>query len=195
MQTGLKTSLLDRMMAAPERVRARLLKSTSALESSGVPYAIVGGNAVAAWVATVDEGAVRNTRDVNILINRSDLPRARAALEAEGFVHRHVASIDMFLDHPEAKAGDGVHVIFAGEKVRPLDLTPNPPVTASEEMDSLRVLTLDALVRVKLTVYRDKDRTHLRDMIGVGLLDATWPARLPAILGERLQALLDDPQG
>jgi hypothetical protein len=32
-------------------------------------------------------------------------------------------------------------------------------------------------------------------MIGVGLLDATWPARLPAPLGDRLQRLLDDPNG
>jgi putative transposase len=35
----------------------------------------------------------------------------------------------------------------------------------------------------------------IRDMIGVGLLDATWPARLPAPLGDRSQRLLDDPNG
>jgi hypothetical protein len=55
------------------------------------------------------------------------------------------------------------------------------------------VATLDALVRMKLIAWRDKDRTQLRDMIGVGLLDATWPARLPEPLGDRLQRLLDDP--
>jgi hypothetical protein len=48
---------------------------------------------------------------------------------------------------------------------------------------------------MKLTAWRDKDRTHLRDMIGVGLLDATWPARLPPTLGARLQQLLDNPNG
>jgi hypothetical protein len=36
---------------------------------------------------------------------------------------------------------------------------------------------------------------HLLDMIGVGLIDDTWPARFPAELAERLQQLLDDPDG
>jgi hypothetical protein len=38
-------------------------------------------------------------------------------------------------------------------------------------------------------------RVHILDMIGVGLIDATWPARLPAPLGARLQQLLDNPNG
>jgi hypothetical protein len=32
-------------------------------------------------------------------------------------------------------------------------------------------------------------------MIHVGLIDATWPERLPAVLAERLQSLLDNPDG
>ena len=48
---------------------------------------------------------------------------------------------------------------------------------------------------MKLIAWHDKDRTHLRDMIGVDLLDATWPARFPPPLGDRLQQLLDDPNG
>jgi hypothetical protein len=50
-------------------------------------------------------------------------------------------------------------------------------------------------VRVKLTALRDKDRTHLRDLIDVGLIDHTWPAKLPPELGKRLQQLLDTPEG
>jgi hypothetical protein len=46
---------------------------------------------------------------------------------------------------------------------------------------------------MKLTSFRLKDRVHILDMIGVGLLDATSPARFPATLGERSQRLLDDP--
>jgi hypothetical protein len=34
---------------------------------------VAGGNAVAAWVATVDPSAVRNTQDVDILLRRADL--------------------------------------------------------------------------------------------------------------------------
>ena len=48
---------------------------------------------------------------------------------------------------------------------------------------------------MKLTSWRDKDRTHLRDLIQVGLVDVTWPERLPAPLADRLQQLLDNPAG
>jgi len=37
---------------------------------------------------------------VDILLRRSDLPAARHALEAAGFVYRHSSGIDMFLDGP-----------------------------------------------------------------------------------------------
>jgi hypothetical protein len=43
--------------------------------------------------------------------------------------------------------------------------------------------------------YAVKDRTHLRDLIGVGLLDASWISRLPAELAPRLQSLLDNTEG
>lgn len=50
------------MINAVEKVRERLLRAAAALEAAGVPYAATGGNAVAGWVSTVDEAAVRNTR-------------------------------------------------------------------------------------------------------------------------------------
>lgn len=184
----------ERMIRAVEKVRDRLLRAARALEAAGVPYAVVGGNAVAAWVSRVDESAVRNTRDVDILLGRADLPRATAALAAAGFVYRHVKSIDLFLDGPDAKARDAVHVVFAGEKVREDALFPSPDVSESEPADQFRVVKLDALVRMKLTSYRDKDRTHLRDMIDVGLIDSSWLAQLPGDLASRLQHLLDHPE-
>jgi hypothetical protein len=54
---------------------------------------------------------------------------------------------------------------------------------------------LEALVEMKLKNYWDKDRTHLRDMIQIGLVDAAWPSRFPAQVSQRLQSLLDDPDG
>src|SRR5207247_8254257 len=75
----------ERMIRAVEKVRERLLRATAALEKAGVPYAVVGGNAVASWVSAVDEAAVRNTRDVDILLRRSDLDAATAALAQAGF--------------------------------------------------------------------------------------------------------------
>lgn len=187
--------LWQRMERAVEKVRERLERAAAALRQAGVPHAVSGGNAVAAWVAQVDEAAVRNTRDVDILLRRSDLDAARQALEGVGFVYRHAAGLDMFLDSPTAKARDAVHVVFAEEKVRDEYPLPAPSVAESTEVGGFRVLSLEALVRMKLTSFRDKDRTHLRDMIDVELIDADWPRRFPGQLAARLQELLDNPEG
>lgn len=178
-----------------EKVRERLRRAAAALAEAGIPYAVAGGNAVAAWVSRVDETAVRNTQDVDILMHRSDLDAATIALAKVGFVRRRVAGIEMFLDGPDARARDAVQLVFAGEKVRPDHLAPAPDVSESEQAEFFRLLTLEALVRMKLTSFRDKDRTHLRDLLEVGLLDASWPARLPPELRPRLQTLIDTPEG
>jgi len=183
------------MTNAVEKVRRRLLRAARALEQAGVPYAVAGGNAVAAWVSRVDEAAVRNTQDVDILLRRADLEAARVALGKSGFVHRHVAGIDLFLDDPKAKARDAVHIVFALEKVRPDYVAPSPDVVESEQTETFRLLSLDALVRMKLTSFRDKDRVHLRDLIDVGLVDQNWLSRVPSQLRSRLQELLSNPEG
>ena len=188
-------ALWQRMERAVEKVRERLERATKQLEAAGVPYAVSGGNAVRAWVAQADEAAVRNTRDVDILLRRADLPRAVEALQQAGFVYRHAAGIDMFLDGPQAKARDAVHVVFAGEKVRDEYLLAAPDVDESEEIEHFHVLTLAALVRMKLTSFRDRDRMHLRDMLDVELIDQSWCRRLPAELAARLQELIDNPDG
>lgn len=186
---------LDRMERAVEKVRDRLLRSTAALESAGVPYAVIGGNAVMAWVEQVDESAVRFTQDVDIVLRREDLGRATEALAKAGFTHRHVAGIDMFLDGPGAGPRDAVHVIFSGEKVRPEYVVAVPDAAESVSFKAYRVLALEALVRMKLTSYRRKDQVHLLDMLSIGLIDSTWPARYPQELAARLQHLIDTPEG
>ncbi len=188
-------SLLDRMVTAVELVRDRLRRSTAALDAGGVPYAVVGGNAVAAWVATVNEEAVRNTRDVDILLRRDDLDAAERALAVAGFIRCQVNGIDMFLDGPNTGPKSAVHVILAGEKVRPADLVVTPDVFEAERPDRFAVVALAALVRMKLTSYRRKDQVHLLDMLDVGLIDPSWTGRLPADLAVRLQSLIDTPEG
>jgi hypothetical protein len=180
----------DRVVRAVERVKERLYRATAALEAAGVPYAIVGGNAVAAWISRVDESLVRNTRDVDILLRRSDLEAAKLALAPAGFIY-----LDIFLDGPESKVGDALYIVFANENVTEGQLIPNPDVTDSVAAENYRIVNLDALVTIKLTAYRDKDRTHLRDMLEAGLIDEAWVERLPAELGQRLQHLIDTPEG
>jgi hypothetical protein len=138
---------------------------------------------------------VRNTRDVDLLLRRSDLPAAREALAEAGFVYRHVAGVDMFLDGPSAKPRDAVHLVFSGEKVRPEYLLPAPDVSESELTAAIRILSLESLVRMKLTSFRDRDRMHLRDLLDVGLIDASWCARFPSGLAERLRDLIEHPEG
>jgi hypothetical protein len=46
---------------------------------------------------------------------------------------------------------------------------------------------------MKLMSNRDRDRTHLRDLIGVRLIDASLLTRLPPDLADRLKQLLDTP--
>jgi hypothetical protein len=166
-----------------------------ALEAAGIPYSVVGGNAVAYWAATVDEAAVRNTQDVDVLLKRDELDATKSALSNAGFSFRHVKGIDMFLDGPGAKARDAVHILFAGEKVRSTDAVPAPEVSESQKAGTFRVLALKSLVVMKLTSFRKKDQVHILDMIEVGLLDETWLPELPAELSARLKELLDNPEG
>jgi Uncharacterised nucleotidyltransferase len=126
---------LDRMVLAVEKVRERLLRATAALEKAAIPYAVAGGNAVAVWVTRVDESAVRNTRDVDILVRRGDLTAVRAALESAGFTDRHSAGVDVFLDGPKAKARDGCTSFLPARKFAtrnfcqtPMSRTPKWPI-------------------------------------------------------------------
>jgi hypothetical protein len=185
----------ERMIRAVEKVRERLERTAQTLDAAGIDYAVIGGNAVAAWVSRVDEAAVRNTRDVDILIRRADLDAAIRAMQAAGFTYRHVRGIDMFLDGPGAKSRDAVHVIFAAEKVRDDDVVPAPDVTDSEWDQSFRVVSLQALVRMKLTSFRRKDQMHLIDLLDLELIDVSWLPRLPSQLADRLQELIDNPDG
>ena len=185
----------DRMIEAVQAVRDRALRATAALEKAGIPYAMAGGNAVAAWVARVDRAAVRNTQDVDILVRRSDLPAVKAALEGVGFVQATVMDDVCFIDGPSGSPRDAIHLLFAGEKVRATYPLPTADVTESVVADDYAIVTLEALVRMKLNSFRRKDQTHLLDMLSLGLIDASWLPRLVPEHAARLQQLIDDPDG
>jgi hypothetical protein len=185
--------ILDRMERAVARVRERLLRAAAVLNRAGLPYAVAGGHAVASWVATVDEGAVRNTRDIDLLVRREDLPAITAALEQAGFVRAEVLDLPMFLDGPDAKPSESIHLLFAGERVRPDHPLPSPDLSTIDDPAGFRVITLEALVHMKLLSNRRKDQVHVEDLIGVGLIDRGWLAKLPPVLAERLQKILDTP--
>ena len=185
---------IDRMVRAVEAVKERLLRATKALELANVSYAVVGGHAIGLWVSRVDDAAVRNTRDVDLLVRREDLGKVIKAMEPAGFVYRHTGAMHLMLDGENGKARDAVHLTFANEKVRPDEPVANPDVGLSEKTGNFRVLSLEPLVQIKLTAYRDKDCMHLRDLLDVGLIDQSWVPRFPAELAARLQHLIDHPE-
>lgn len=172
-----------------DRVEKRLRKVTGALDAAAIPYAVIEGNAVAVWVARADPAATRTTKDVDLLVERSQAGRVTAVLTAIGFIRNDIRDLVLFLDPDEPSKRSGVHLIWAGEKVRPSYLLPTPGVNeAVRDSQGFLVLDLPALVRMKLTSFRDIDRVHIADLLAVGMIDKkvrdTVPPELLARLAE-----------
>lgn len=187
---------LERFEEALETIAQRVRRVASALERHEVPYEVIGGLAVAAWVSRVDPEAVRGTRDVDLVIRRSDLDRARIALEEAGFLFRKVMGISMFLDREKPRVRGGVHLLFEKEKVRGEYAYPVPALAEDppRSAQGFRIAPLESLVLMKLTSFRRKDQVHLEDLLEVGLITPEIEERLPADLRERLTQLKQTPE-
>ena len=173
-----------------EQVQQRLMRTVQALENAKVPFCVVGGNAVAVWVGSVDEGAVRNTKDVDILLRREDMDRAAAAMAAIGFERADVHGVTMFLDREDPMPSRAVHVVFAGERVRPHYTHPAPDVAnVIRSAEGVPAIALEELLAMKLQSYRRIDQVHLLDMLNVGLIEEEMVRRLPTDLRQRLEEL------
>lgn len=176
---------------AMDDVTRRLERISKAFTDNVIPFALVGGQAVALWVATKDPSAVRTTKDVDILLSRNDLARARAAALSVDMDYFETMGIGMFLERTNPNPRHGVHLLWAGEKVRPEDAIQAPAVGNSVELETGKpVVALAGLVAMKLVANRDQDRVHLRDLIGVNLVGRDQLHGLPAELAKRLEALL-----
>src|SRR5438477_8481593 len=177
--------LWESYIMAMDAVTERLERITRALEQAAVPYALIGGQAVALWVATKDPAAVRTTKDVDILLRKEDLPAARAAALAEQMDYVEVMGVGMFLDRADPNPRHAVHLLWAGERVRPESAAPSPTIDQRLTIEpGKQVVTLAGLVLMKLVSNRDQDRVHLRDMIDVGLVERNMLKELPAELAE-----------
>ena len=115
------------------------------------------------------------------------------AFEEEAFVYAEKDGQPVFVDGPTGSIRGGVKIVYAGEMLREGDVVPTPDVTESVRARDFQVLTLDALMRMMLVANRNEDGMLLRDLMGVGLFDASWPARFPPELAARLQHVLDTP--
>jgi len=176
---------------AVDRVEQRLKRVAAALDAAGLAYAVVGGNAVASWVGRIDPSATRATKDVDLLVRRADLDRVTAALTGAGLRREDLRDPVPFVDPAEPSRRAGVHLVWAGERVRPSYTIPAPRVEESvRDPEGFAVLDLPALVRMKLTSFRDIDRVHIGDLIEVGLIDARIASTLPPELRARLDQVV-----
>jgi hypothetical protein len=168
----------------------------NALRQAGIDYRVVGGLAVLFHVQSRDPLAARLTKDVDLAVNRADLPRIADAVRSIGLEHRHVAGVDMLVDSVAPKARSGVHLLFAGERVRPTDLEPVPGLSdAGVDDQGILVTSVGSIVRMKLISFRQRDKTHIIDMDSVGLITPEIEAGLPDALRERLQQVRSEEHG
>jgi hypothetical protein len=174
-------------------VSRRLQRLTEVFRAAGIQYALVGGQAVALWVATKDPSAVRTTKYIDILLRREDLPAARAAARSIDLDYFETMGVGMFLDRGDPNPRHAVHVVWAGEYVRPGYEVPAPMLDETQVLGTnLPVVSLPELVRMKVQANRDQDRVHLRDMISVGLVTRDYLRGLPPTLSARLDELLTE---
>jgi hypothetical protein len=175
---------------AMEQVERRLRRVTAALDAADIPYAVVGGNAVALWAAKADPGATRTTKDVDLLVDRTDLDRITEVMRGLGFEKHDLRRLVLFVDPEDPSRRSGVHLVWAGQKVRPSYAHPAPAVTEGvRDPEGFRVLDLAALLRMKLTSLRDVDKVHVADLLRVGMIDRAVRDTLPADLRERLEEI------
>lgn len=159
---------------------------TSLLEKAGIPVRVVGGLATYLHVDQIDPPSARLTRDVDVAIDRDKLEAIRAAVEPHGFRYRHAAGVDMFLVAENPNARSGVHLVFVGEKVRPEYLEPVPGSAPVRAKKGILIAPVADLVRMKLTSFRLKDKVHIQDLDGVGLITPEIEKNLSGPLRERL---------
>lgn len=174
-----------------QTIRDRLRRATTALNDASVPHAVAGGNAVAAWIHSMpaNRRAILHTSDVDILVRRSELEAVRDVLIAAGFQYRKGAGIHVFYEGDRSQWREGIHLLFADEKVRADYAVPAPKIDESEEYDGVRYLNLLAVLAMKLTSFREKDRLHVMAMIEVGLVRREMIELVPAPLAERLRSM------
>jgi hypothetical protein len=134
------------------------------LESASIPYAVVGGMALAA------HGYVRMTLDVDILLTPDSLALFREKLLGRGYVLDFPGAEKSFRD---TETNVIIEVITAGEF--PGDGLPKPvafpdPEDRTIEEDNVRVIILEKLIELKLAsglsaTHRMRDLADVQDLI------------------------------
>ena len=146
----------------------------AAFAAAGLEYRVIGGLAVYLYVEEAAPDAGRLTRDIDIAVRREDLEGIARAVEPFGMQHRHVAGVDMLVQTDAPSARRAVH------------MRPAPAIGPCRTLHGVRLVPLADLVRMKLTSFRSKDETHLKDLDEAGLITPDVEAGLSETLRSRL---------
>jgi hypothetical protein len=179
---------LEQLTTVAERV-------CGVLRQEGIEYRIVGGLAVLFHVEPRDPFGARLTKDVDLAVNRADLARIAAAVRSLGLEHQQAAGLDRLVN-PAAPNRRGVHLLFVKEKVRSGDLLATPDFSEpTKTIEGFLLAPVPDLVRMKLTSFRLKDKTHIIDMDSVGLITPEIEAGLPDALRKRPEQVRAEERG
>jgi hypothetical protein len=165
--------------AGEGRLRGALRRLAQRLNAEGIPYALLGGLALA------EHGYPRLTEDIDLLLTPSGLERFRQRLVGRGYRPAFNGARKTFRD---TETGVRIEIVTTGEY--PGDGLPKPvafpnPTTpgVTQEIEGLRVVTLEKLIELKLA--SGKSAPHrLRDLADVQ--DLVTRLRLPLVLADQL---------
>ncbi len=167
-----------------------LHKIADTLTAELIPYQVISGLAVLIHVEEANPEHSILTRDVNIMVRRSDFERIRRNAVKHGFRFRHAGGVDMLIYGDTESTRNAVHLIFSDEKALPHYPAPAPPIDPERKLiqgKEVMVIPVVDLIRMKLTSYRDKDRVHVRNMDAAGLITPDVARTLTPELSSRLK--------
>jgi len=173
--------------AGAGRLHNALRRLVQRLDAEGIPYALLGGLALA------EHGYPRLTEDVDLLLTPSGLARFRQQLVGRGYRPAFEGARKTFRD---AETGVRIEIVTTGEY--PGDGLPKPvafpdPTVAGVEIEGIRVVALEKLIELKLASgisapHRLRDLADVQDLIvRLGL-----PLELADLLDPSVQAAYRD---
>ncbi|MDX2178497.1 MAG: hypothetical protein SFV18_02815 [Bryobacteraceae bacterium] len=157
------------------------------MDGVGVPYQVVGGVAVNAYLLREHRDLTFVPGPIDFLLEREHLALVVAAVEREGYAtQKALGSHDIIC--PGQHTALAMHIIFARERTKSTQPLVNPEVRP-ERKDffgvSIPVIPLDDLILMKLTSFRPKDVVYLQTLADAGLITEQIVDSLPEVLRPR----------
>ena len=102
-----------------------LSQITKVLAGARAPFEFVGDMAVNAHIASQHQDRMFVTRNIDVLVQRSDLPAIVEAATIAGYEARKIIG-EFMLRLPDQKPAEAVHLLFAGAKSKSTQPLPHP---------------------------------------------------------------------